>query len=89
MHPILLNFLFVEAIMAERKLKNVGQLWKGQDKNKNPMLSGNIDLGILGVFNVIVLKNGNQKQATHPDYLVFVKDKEVDEKLPEYTKEEL
>lgn len=73
----------MEVQMAEKRtLKNVGQLWKGEDKMKNPMLSGNIDLGILGKFNVIILKNGHQKEATHPDYLVFVKDGAEEQALP-------
>ena len=82
MIPILENLLFLMEVTMAGRLKNVGQLWKGEDKNKNPMLSGNIDMGILGKFNVIVLKNGQQKESTHPDYLVFVKDGSEEEKIP-------
>lgn len=92
MHPILSNLLFVEEIMAEKKpLKNIGQLWKGKDKEQKPMLSGNIDLGIFGTFNVLVLNNGRKEKATHPDYLVFVKTKEAEEEknLPAPSSEEL
>jgi hypothetical protein len=83
MLPILSNIIFLmEVKMSESKLKNVGQLWTGKDKKTQPMLSGNIDLGIMGKFNVLVLKNGKKGMATHPDYLVFVKDGSGEPEIP-------
>ena len=90
MIPILDNILFLmEVKMSENTLKNVGQLWTGKDKKQQPMLSGNIDLGIFGKINVLVLKNGKRSQATHPDYLVFIKNGEKEQEVPMPATDEL
>ena len=68
--------------MAKGKLKSCGQLWLGEDSKENTMLSGYVDLGVLGRMNVLVFKNNNQKEATHPDYIVFVRDGDTKEEVP-------
>ena len=91
MHPILLNFLFLQEIQnmgKNSRLKSCGSLWKGTCKN-GTMLSGSIDMGLLGKFNIMVFPNAKRKNATSPDYYISVKEPVVEEEHPMPTNDDL
>lgn len=63
------------------KLTSCGSLWKGKCKN-GTMLSGSIDVGLLGKFNIMIFpntKNGNDKA---PNYYISVKEASAEDSIP-------
>lgn len=52
-------------------MKKIASLWKKQGK-KGPYLAGTI-----GDFSVMVFPNDRKTQANHPDYNVFLAEKEA------------
>ncbi len=46
-------------------------LWKNKTKNGDAMLSGN-----LGGARIVILKNSYKKAENHPDYNLFIAEKE-------------
>lgn len=55
--------------MAEKsELVKIGALWKGEDQNGNPKLTGK-----LGDARLLVLKNTYKEEGSkQPDYVVYV-----------------
>lgn len=45
----------------------IGAVWKSQDKDGNPMLTG-----LMGDARLVILKNGYKEQDKHPDYIVYI-----------------
>lgn len=45
----------------------IGAVWAGNDKDGNPMLTGQI-----GDARLVILKNGYKEQDKHPDYIVYI-----------------
>lgn len=90
MHPTLSTLLFLQEVQMGKtgRLKSVGSLWKGSCKN-GTMLSGTIDMGLLGKFNIMVFPNTKKGNATAPDYYVSVKEGTAEEKLPMPTGDDL
>jgi hypothetical protein len=76
-------YLIQEEAMAKAQngLRSVGSLWKGTCKT-GTMLSGWIDLGILGRVNIMEFPNTNKKNSTDPDYFISVKFQEKNEDVP-------
>ena len=55
--------------------KTVGALWVREyerDGQKRKMLSGEIDLGILGSVKIAVFKNDNKEKDNQPDYRIVL-----------------
>ncbi len=55
---------------GESRIKLTG-LWKNKTKNGDAMLSGN-----LGGARIVILKNSFKKAEMHPDFYLFVAEKE-------------
>ncbi len=71
------------------RLKSVGSLWKGTCKT-GTMLSGSIDMGLLGKFNIMIFPNTqNKKSVSAPDYYISSKENVTEPKLPMPTEDDL
>ena len=55
--------------------KQVGALWLKEyekDGKKRKMMSGELDLGILGKVNIAVFKNEKKEKENQPDYYIVL-----------------
>lgn len=49
-------------------LVKIGALWKGKDKDGQPILSGSMNVET----RILVLKNGFKREDKQPDYYVYL-----------------
>ena len=59
--------------------KTIGALWLKdyeKDGKKHKMMSGEIDLGVLGTARIAVFKNEKKEKENHPDYRIVLSESE-------------
>lgn len=59
-------------------------LWKSNDKNNNPILSGNLTYGT----KILILKNTFKKKDSDPDYNLFIAKVEKNENAKQESQQE-
>ncbi|MBI5666271.1 MAG: hypothetical protein HZC49_14440 [Nitrospirae bacterium] len=55
--------------------KQIGALWVKEytkDGEAKKMLSGTIDLGVMGEVDIAIFPNDQKKEAKHPDYRIIL-----------------
>lgn len=65
------------------KLVQLTGLWKGSDKNGNVTLTGS-----LGGARLLVFKNNYKKDEKHPDYIVYLAEKQKEQERAPAIEEE-
>ena len=59
----------------KKMAKQIGALWVKEytkDGEAKKMLSGAVDLGVLGEIDIAIFPNDQKKEARHPDYRIIL-----------------
>lgn len=63
--------------MTTERVEKIGYLWEHKTNGGDTLFKGYIDMGLLGKFNVKILKNKHKYKETQPDYDVISSGKQI------------
>ena len=59
-------------------IRQIGVLWKTEPENEKSYYSGELDLGVLGRINLMILLEDKKEGKHYPDGTIHIKVKEED-----------